>query len=233
MFSTQISNLTAFGAGLASFFSPCVFPLIPAFFAFIASASIEELQGKKTFWRRWEVILTTLLFVLGFSAVFVAMGAMASYLGGLIVVYKDWIRIIGGILILIFGLQLLGWSPFKMLHMEKRIHLNQNPIHIWGAFLIGMAFAAGWTPCIGPVLGSLLTMAGMEGSMREGMILLGFYAAGLGIPFLIFAILIDYTFCLLQKSRSIMKYLNRVMGLLLVVVGILLIANWLRLFVAI
>lgn len=233
MLFTNISNLTAFGAGLVSFFSPCVLPLIPAFFAFIAGASIEELQEKKTFWQRWEVILATLLFVLGFSSVFVAMGAVASYLGAFITAYKDWIRIIGGILIVIFGLHLLGISPFSFLHKDKRVHVKRNPVRIWGAFLVGMAFAAGWTPCIGPILGSLLAMAGMEGSMREGMILLGFYAAGLGIPFLIFAVLIDYIFHLLQKSRPLMRHLNRIMGILLVVVGILLIGNWLRLFTTI
>jgi len=173
MFTESISFPAAFIAGLLSFFSPCILPLIPAYFTFITGFSLEKLTQDENTEIRKKVVFSTLLFVLGFSFVFILMGASASYLGGLFFQYRKFIRITGGILIIALGVHLTGLIRIPGLDIEKRIHLDQKPLHFLGTFIIGMAFGAGWSPCIGPLLGSILIVAGSQETVWQGTVLLG------------------------------------------------------------
>ncbi len=224
MFTETVTYPAAFIAGLLSFFSPCVLPLIPAYFTFISGFTLDELTGCDSDIRK-KVFLSTIAYVMGFSAVFILMGASASYLGGFIQVHSNSIRIVGGILIMLLGIHLSGWMRFGVLEFEKRIHLDQKPIHFLGTFLVGMAFAAGWSPCIGPLLGSILIVAGSRETVHEGIVLLSIYSAGLAIPFVIISIFINVMLVFLKKAARAIGYFNRIAGILLILVGISLILN--------
>ena len=230
MFTQTVSFPAAFVAGVLSFFSPCVLPLIPAYFTFITGFSIEELTEKYNSEIRKKVFLSTFLFVLGFSLVFILMGASASYLGGLMYTYKKLIRIIGGILIIILGIHLTGLIRIPGLDFEKRITLEKKPLHFLGTLIIGMAFGAGWSPCIGPLLGSILIIAGSQETVWQGVILLGIYSAGLAIPFIIISIFINFLLTFIQKASKVLKYVNVVAGVVLIVVGLILVSNKLYVF---
>jgi cytochrome c-type biogenesis protein len=230
MFTQTVSFPAAFVAGLLSFLSPCVLPLIPAYFTFITGFSIEELTEEYNSEIRKKVFLSTLLFVLGFSLVFILMGASASYLGGLMFTYKKLIRIIGGILIIILGIHLTGLIRIPGLDFEKRIALEKKPLHFLGTLIIGMAFGAGWSPCIGPLLGSILIIAGSQETVWQGVILLGFYSAGLAMPFIIISIFINFLLIFIKKASKVLKYVNVVAGVVLIVVGLILVSNKLYVF---
>jgi len=230
MFTQTVSFPTAFVAGLLSFFSPCVLPLIPAYFTFITGFSIEELTEEYNSEIRKKVFLSTFLFVLGFSLVFILMGASASYLGGLMYTYKKLIRIIGGILIIILGVHLTGLIRIPGLDFEKRITLEKKPLHFLGTLIIGMAFGAGWSPCIGPLLGSILIIAGSQETVWQGVILLGIYSTGLAIPFIIISIFINFLLIFIKKASKVLKYVNVVAGVVLIVVGLILVSNKLYVF---
>jgi cytochrome c-type biogenesis protein len=230
MFTQTVSFPAAFVAGILSFFSPCVLPLIPAYFTFITGFSIEELTEKYNSEIRKKVFLSTFLFVLGFSLVFILMGASASYLGGLMYTYKKLIRIIGGILIIILGIHLTGIIRIPGLDFEKRITLEKKPLHFLGTLIIGMAFGAGWSPCIGPLLGSILIIAGSQETVWQGVILLGIYSAGLAIPFIIISIFINFLLTFIKKASKVLKYVNVVAGVVLIVVGLILVSNKLYVF---
>jgi len=230
MFTQTVSFPAAFVAGLLSFFSPCVLPLIPAYFTVITGFSIEELTEKYNSEIRKKVFLSTFLFVLGFSLVFILMGASASYLGGLMYTYKKLIRIIGGILIIILGIHLTGLIRIPGLDFEKRITLEKKPLHFLGTLIIGMAFGAGWSPCIGPLLGSILIIAGSQETVWQGVILLGIYSAGLAIPFIIISIFINFLLTFIKKASKVLKYVNVVAGVVLIVVGLILVSNKLYVF---
>jgi len=230
MFTQTVSFPTAFVAGLLSFFSPCVLPLIPAYFTFITGFSIEELTEEYNSEIRKKVFLSTFLFVLGFSLVFILMGASASYLGGLMYTYKKLIRIIGGILIIILGVHLTGLIRIPGLDFEKRIILEKKPLHFLGTLIIGMAFGAGWSPCIGPLLGSILIIAGSQETVWQGVILLGIYSTGLAIPFIIISIFINFLLIFIKKASKVLKYVNVVAGVVLIVVGLILVSNKLYVF---
>lgn len=230
MFTQTVSFPAAFVAGLLSFFSPCVLPLIPAYFTFITGFSIEELTEEYNSEIRKKVFLSTFLFVLGFSLVFILMGASASYLGGLMYTYKKLIRIIGGILIIILGIHLTGLIRIPGLDFEKRVTLEKKPLHFLGTLVIGMAFGAGWSPCIGPLLGSILIVAGSQETVWQGVILLGIYSAGLAIPFIIMSIFINFLLIFIKKASKVLKYVNVVAGVVLIVVGLILVSNKLYVF---
>ncbi len=230
MFTQTVSFPAAFVAGLLSFFSPCVLPLIPAYFTFITGFSIEELTKEYNSEIRKKVFFSTFLFVLGFSLVFILMGASASYLGGLIYTYKKLIRIIGGILIIILGVHLTGLIRIPGLDFEKRINLEKKPLHFLGTLIIGMAFGAGWSPCIGPLLGSILIIAGSQETVWQGVLLLGIYSAGLAIPFIIISIFINFLLIFIKKASKVLKYVNVVAGVVLIVVGLILVSNKLYVF---
>jgi cytochrome c-type biogenesis protein len=229
MFAEAVSFPAAFLAGLLSFFSPCVLPLIPAYFTFITGYSLEELTEGNIEIRK-KVILSTISFVLGFSVVFILMGGSASYLGGLIYKYKNLIRIIGGGLIIILGIHLTGVFRIRSLEFEKRIQIQKKPLHFLGTFIVGMAFGAGWSPCIGPLLGSILIVAGSQETVAQGMVLLGVYSAGLALPFVIISVFINFLLVFMKRASKVLKYVNVVAGILLILVGLVLVTNKLYLF---
>jgi len=230
MFNQTVSVPAAFIAGLLSFFSPCVLPLIPAYFTFITGFSLEELTEGYNSEIRKKVFFSTFMFVMGFSLVFILMGASASYIGSLMFTYKKLIRIIGGILIIILGIHLTGLIRIPGLDFEKRITLEKKPLHFLGTLIIGMAFGAGWSPCIGPLLGSILLIAGSQETVWQGVILLGIYSSGLAIPFIIMSIFINFLLIFIKKASKVLKYVNVVAGVILIVVGLILVSNKLYVF---
>ncbi|MCG6972555.1 MAG: cytochrome c biogenesis protein CcdA [Desulfobacterales bacterium] len=230
MFIQTVSYPAAFIAGLLSFLSPCVLPLIPAYFTFITGFSLEQLTQDHNTAIRKKVFLSTFSFVLGFSLVFITMGASASYLGGLMVTYKSWIRIIGGILIILFGIHLTGIIRIRGFDYEKRISIEKKPVHFFGTLIIGMAFGAGWSPCVGPLLGSILIIAGSQGTVWKGVVLLGVYSAGLAIPFIFISICIHCILLFIGKLSKVLKYVNIVSGIILIIVGLILVSNKLYVF---
>ncbi|MBW1889225.1 MAG: cytochrome c biogenesis protein CcdA [Deltaproteobacteria bacterium] len=225
MFAETVSYSAAFAAGLLSFFSPCVLPLIPAYFSFITGMSIEDLTENFDAAVRRKVFISTLSFILGFSSVFILLGASASFLGGLTHAYRDVIRIAGGIIIIVLGVHLTGLVRIPVLEFEKRIHLKSKPLNIFGTFLVGMAFGAGWSPCTGPQLGSILAIAMGKDTIRQGVVLLGIYSAGLALPFMIISIFVNYLLVFVKKATRFMKVFNVVAGSVLILVGCLLLAN--------
>jgi len=225
----DVTYSIAFLYGLLSFFSPCVLPLIPSYFCVISGLSMEELtQSPKAALRR-KIMLSTLAFVLGFSIVFTLLGASASYLGGLLAPHKNVIRILGGALIILFGLHLTGIVRIPWLQYEKRVRLQQRPLHLLGVMLVGMAFGAGWTPCIGPILGSLLVLANDKGTVDQGVRLLSIYSLGLSLPFILLSAGINYLLVFIKKATQVLRFANPVAGGLLLLTGILLIMDKLKL----
>ena len=224
MLYTDITYNAAFFAGILSFLSPCILPLIPAYFTLISGFSLEELIHQSSRQLRYKVFASTLLFVLGFSIVFILLGASASFLGGFIQKFSTYIRIIGGSVIILMGVHLIGLFRIRFLEVEKRMHLNR-PLHLFGTLFVGMAFGAGWTPCIGPLLGSVLILAGNQETVVQGISLLSIYALGLAIPFLLLAFFINSLLAFVKKAVVFMRYLNYASGILLIILGIFLITN--------
>jgi cytochrome c-type biogenesis protein len=221
----DVTYSIAFLYGLLSFFSPCVLPLIPSYFGIITGLSLEELtQSPKAALRR-KIMLSTLAFVLGFSIIFILLGASASYLGGMVGPHKDVIRILGGALIILFGLHLTGILRIPWLQYEKRVRLQQRPLHLLGVLLVGMAFGAGWTPCIGPILGSLLVLANDKETVGQGVRLLSIYSLGLSLPFLLLSAGINYLLVFTKKATKVLRFANPVAGVLLLLTGMLLIMD--------
>lgn len=229
MFTESISYPAALIAGLLSFFSPCILPLIPAYFTFITGLSLEELTDAPTKQLRGRVIRATLSYVLGFSLVFILMGASASFVGVAIFKYRDWIRIIGGVLIMFFGIHMTGLIRFRTLEFERRLQVQKKPLHFMGTFLVGMAFGAGWSPCIGPLLGSILIVAGSQETVGHGIALLSVYAAGLAVPFLVLSLFVDSLLTFIKKASWSIRYINVTAGVLLLILGLLLVTNKLNL----
>ncbi len=225
----DVTYSVAFLYGLLSFFSPCVLPLIPSYFCFITGLSLEELTMAPKTVIRHKIMLSTLTFVLGFSLVFIILGASASYVGGLLSEHKGIIRIVGGALIILFGLHLSGIIKISAFQYEKRLHIQKKPLHAMGTFLVGMAFGAGWTPCIGPILGSLLVLAQDKETVGQGVRLLCIYSAGLALPFILLSAGINYLLVFTRKANKVLRYANPVAGILLVLTGILLVTDKLRL----
>ncbi len=222
--------LVAFVAGLLSFLSPCVLPLVPSYVGFITGMTLPEVEG-----RRRVAFVHALLFVAGFSLVFVLLGASATALGRALNHYQVWLQRVGGVLIIGFGLLCLGVFKLGMLSQERRLHLERKPVGYLGSALVGMAFGAGWTPCIGPVLGGILGLAATASDVSRGMQLLAVYSAGLAIPFLIAAVAVDSFLDWFQKFRRYLPWVMRLSGVLLIVVGFLLLtgeftrlAGWLQ-----
>lgn len=224
MFFETVTWPAAFLAGVLSFFSPCILPLIPAYFTFITGFSLDELTGA-TSRVRTRVIVSTLAFVLGFSLVFVLLGASASAVGGIIASHSRAIRIIGGALIVVLGIHLTGIFRIPFLDMEKRVHLGEKPLHAFGTVLVGMAFGAGWSPCIGPLLGSILVLAGNQETIAQGIALLAVYSAGLAIPFLVMSVFIHFLLGFLNRAKKVLQYVNKIAGGLLILIGLALMAG--------
>lgn len=227
-FTTNISLIGAFIAGLISFLSPCVLPLIPGYISFISGASLKELTGPETIKEaRKKAVINSIFFVLGFSVVFISLGASATAIGKLLVLYKRPLSIIAGIIIIILGLHMTGIIRIPALYSEKRIQINTKPLNFLGAFVIGIAFAFGWTPCIGPILAGILTVAAAQETVWRGILLLSMYSLGLAIPFLITAFSITLFFKMFDKIKKSLNIIEWIAGALLIIIGVLIITGWL------
>ncbi len=220
-----VSLAAAFLAGLLSFLSPCILPLLPGYFTFLAGSELGAITAREQGAVRRRLFVSTAFFVGGFSLVFVLMGASASFLGGLVSAFSGWLRIIGGIIIILMGIHVSGLFRIQFLDTEKRLHPAKRPLRATGAFLVGMAFAAGWTPCIGPILGSLLIVAGSRETVGQGTGLLALYAAGLALPFLVLSIFAHRLIAFLKGAVRFMPYINALAGALLIFMGIILLSN--------
>ena len=212
----------SFTAGLLSFLSPCVLPLIPSYVTFMTGMSLEDVTRA-----RRTAVIHALLFILGFTLVFLTLGATATVLGRLLLAQRMWIARIGGLLVILFGLYLLGVFNIGAFARERRYHITDKPLGYLGTVVVGIAFGAGWTPCIGPILGGILTYTATQADLRRGLVLLFAYSMGLALPFFLAAVAIERFISLFQRFRTRMIWVNRFAGALLVVVGVLMMTNYL------
>ncbi len=217
---TDVSILAALVAGLVSFLSPCVLPLVPPYLVYLAGTSLERLAGGEAepLVKR-DAVVAAALFVLGFSTVFVSLGASASAIGGLIRAYSGILGVLAGIAIIVMGLHFLGLTRIALLMREKRARVAK-PVGLWGAYAMGLAFAFGWTPCIGPILAAILAVAASEATVSKGAGLLAVYSLGLGIPFVLAAVAIEPFAAFLSGFRKHLHRVEQAMGVLLVFTGI-------------
>lgn len=210
----------SFTAGLLSFLSPCVLPLIPSYVSFITGLSLDDVERS-----RRVALIHSLLFVTGFTLIFLALGASATVLGRLLFAHREWVERVGGVLVIVLGLYLLGVLNFGALARERRIHFSNKPLGYLGTVFVGMAFAAGWTPCIGPILGAVLTFTASSADLQRGLVLLFAYSLGLAVPFVLAALMIDRFMALFQRYRGALIWTSRLSGVLLIVVGLLMISG--------
>ena len=218
-----LNLIIAFGAGFISFLSPCVLPLIPGYISYISGESLGDIVEKQK-----KILLKTILFSLGFSLVFISFGATASFIGNLLLEYSNSLRIVAGLIIIIFSLQLIGILNLNFLNKEKRIYTKNYSNNLFFPLIVGAAFGFGWTPCIGPVLGSILALAATESSIGKGILLLSFYSLGLAIPFVLSGYGISK---FLEFSKNFKKNISRISilgGIILLITGILIITNKLQ-----
>ncbi|KPK75121.1 MAG: cytochrome C biogenesis protein [candidate division Zixibacteria bacterium SM23_73] len=222
LFQENISLLAAFTAGLISFASPCVLPLIPAYLSFISGVSVEEMKSRD---RKSEVLkkvsLNTILFVLGFSLVFVALGASATFIGDFLLSKLSLFNKIAGAIIMLLGLHLLGVFRIRFLNYEKRFHTRSRPLGPFGSFLVGLAFAFGWTPCIGPILAGILLVASNQDTVTKGVVLLSSYSLGLGIPFFVTAVSFHTFLSVFGWIKKHFRTVEIISGSFLIIIGFL------------
>jgi len=211
----------SFTAGLLSFLSPCVLPLIPSYVTFITGLSLEDVQKA-----RRAALVHSLLFVLGFTLIFLALGATATVLGRVLFAHRVWLSRIGGALVILFGLYMLGAFNLGALARERRVHLADKPVGYLGTVLVGIAFGAGWTPCIGPILGSILTLASSSADLQRGLLLLLAYSVGLALPFIAAAVALQHFLAFFSRIRRQMAWITRAAGALLVIVGVMMITDY-------
>lgn len=223
----SLTLTVAFTAGVLSFLSPCVLPLIPSYATFVTGMSLDELteRSERRGQARRAVLVHGGLFILGFSLVFMALGASATALGTMLRMYGDWVGRIGGLILLFFGAYLLGAFRIAAFGRDARVHLADKPVGYAGSLLVGVAFGAGWTPCIGPVLGGILTLAATQGSIGEGVGLLAAYSLGLAVPFIAATLLLDRFIGGFSRMRRVIPWVNRVSGVILILLGLLLISG--------
>lgn len=218
----MIELFVAFTAGLISFLSPCVLPLIPGYISYISGSSFNELVERKN-----VNLAPTILFTIGFSIVFIIFGAASTYLGKVLLQNSNELRIFAGLVIIVFSLHIIGIINIKFLNYEKRIHTNINK-NFYSPVLIGMAFAFGWTPCIGPILGSILVLAATEDSINKGILLLGFYSLGLAIPFVLSGYLIQKFLIFSKNFKKNINLVSKIGGIILLITGVLILTNYLQ-----
>ena len=218
----MIELFVAFGAGLISFLSPCVLPLIPGYISFISGASLNELLARKKI-----NLFPLILFTLGFSFVFIMFGAAASYLGQVLLQNSQTLRVIAGLIIIVFSLQLIGVVNIDFLNFEKKVYTKKNN-NIWFSFIVGMAFGFGWTPCIGPILGSILALASTEETIFKAIILLSFYSLGLAIPFILSGYLMQRFLIFSKNFKKNINLVSKTGGIILLITGILILTNQLQ-----
>jgi cytochrome c-type biogenesis protein len=224
MEAVSLGVLISFTAGLLSFLSPCVLPLIPSYVTFVTGLTLEDVQRS-----RKTALVHALLFVLGFTLIFLALGATATAVGRLLVVHRLWISRVGGVLVALLGLYLLGAFNMGFLSRERRIQITDKPLGYLGTVLVGIAFGAGWSPCIGPILGGILTYTATQAELQRGLVLLLAYSLGLAIPFLLAAVAVERFLAFFARFRSKLVWVDRIAGALLVVVGIMMMTNYLTL----
>jgi cytochrome c-type biogenesis protein len=231
--ASQVSLLAAFAAGLVSFASPCVLPLVPSYITFITGVSFDELTTEdKTGRIRRLTILHSLAFILGFSLVFIALGATATAAGKFLREYQEILRQVGGVLIILFGLYLTGLLPIAALSREAKFRMTSKPLGLFGSVLVGITFAAGWTPCIGPILASILLYASTAENSGTGILLLSVYSLGLGVPFFLASLGMNSFLAASKKLRSSLRTIEVVSGVILIAFGLALVFNVFRHFVA-
>jgi cytochrome c-type biogenesis protein len=217
---SDVTILAALIAGLVSFLSPCVLPLVPPYLVYLAGTSLERFADKEAEPRvKRETVTAALLFVAGFSTVFVSLGASASMVGSLIRAYSQPLATIAGVAIIIMGLHFLGLTQIALLHRQKRLEVAK-PVGLWGAYVMGLAFAFGWTPCIGPILAAILAVAASEQTVIKGAGLLAVYSLGLGVPFIVAAFAVEPFAAFLARFRKHVRRVEQTMGLALVITGI-------------
>ena len=226
----SVSLLAAFGAGFLSFVSPCVLPVVPGYLSFVSGATVEDLsKGGGTQGRRWAIMADIVAFVLGFSVVFIILGASATALGSLLLSKLAILSKIAGVAVIILGLHMLGVFKLNALYREKRFNIESKRLGVIGSFVIGIAFAFGWTPCIGPILGGILAYASTQETVGQGMGLLAVYSAGLGIPFIIAGLSMDAFFRMTGRFKRHFRAIEVASGVLLITVGVLIFTNRLSL----
>ena len=226
----DVNLFVAFSAGIFSFLSPCVLPIIPSYLSFISGVSLEEMRSVEVASHiRKRVLLNSLAFISGFSLVFISLGASVSFLAGFFLSYRSLIRVLGGIFILAVGIYLLGVVKFSVLDRYLQFHLKNKPGGYLGSALVGITFGAAWIPCVGPILGAILTLAATSSEIRRGVFYLATYAAGLALPFFLSAVAVNSFFEFSQKFRRYVQAVHVTAGILLIVVGILLITDYMTL----
>ena len=221
----QLSIFVAFLGGTFSFLSPCVLPLFPSYLSFITGMSVEELSDTRAKTIR-PILQNSLLFIFGFSLVFIAMGASAGLLGGSLLRYRNIMQILGGVLVIFFGLYIMGVINLEILGRYVQLNIANRPLGMFGSVLVGAAFAIGWTPCVGPILGSILALAASTGEANTGIMLLSSYSLGLAVPFLLASLAIQKFSSLLKRYRRSLQIAHIGAGALLVIAGILLVTGY-------
>lgn len=222
----SLGILVAFSAGLFSFLSPCVLPLFPSYLSFVTGMSVDRLTSEVSVSERSRILLHSLAFIAGFTAVFVSLGASFSAAGQFFLEYRDWIRIAGGILIIFFGLYIAGFLQWGVLGRTRQLQIRNKPAGFIGSFAVGLTFAIGWTPCVGPILGAILTLASSESTVGHGVGLLFAYSVGLGLPFLVFSLGLGFFLRFFKRYRPFIPVVERAAGVLLIVVGVLVATNY-------
>ena len=224
----SISYLVAFTAGLLTFLSPCLLPLIPSFIAYITGVSFTDLNDNTKYVEvRRKTIIHSLLFIFGFSVVFILLGLTATFIGKALFQYQKWIRIAGGLLIIVFGLDLAGILKLNFLSKDRRFNVTTKGSTYFGSFLVGVTFAAAWTPCAGPILGSILVMAGTKASMAQGAVLLSIYSLGIAIPFFLTGLAVNAFLAYFKRFAKVINIITIIGGVFLIIIGILVLTNYL------
>jgi len=227
MVAGDVSIFVAFLGGVASFVSPCVLPLFPSYLSYITGISFEEFSNRESAATiRRTTVAHSLMFILGFSVIFITMGASATAVGRLLVRYQYILVKIGGVLIALLGLYLTGLINPSWLNVERRLHLRNRPGGLLGSVVVGVTFAAGWTPCIGPILGSILVLAGSGGKMTTGLVMLTSYSMGLALPFFVSSLAINSFISHFGKVKKYVKWIQVVSGVFLIAIGILLFTSY-------
>lgn len=228
MNSQEVTYIGAFIAGLLSFLSPCVFPLIPSYVMYITGMSYADMLAEHpSHIIRQKSIFHSLCFICGFTAVFVLLGASATYIGSFLHEHAVIIRKVGGILLMLLGIHVTGLVPLRFLLGEKRVSIKHKPAGYIGSFLVGIAFAAGWTPCIGPILAAILAVAATEENVYQGILLLLAYSLGLGVPFFLSALAMHRFLAVFHRFKKYIRVFEVITGFLLIVIGVLIYSNWL------